>query len=220
MSTRPLPPQPVVADDPGPWSGILDVLQRRGVRPGRRRAEPPNGLMLMSPPQTTLALSGLDATFGIAGAGPVRTIAAAREPALALAADAQGRIEGVSQGVRRVWSLPDLRVIGEERPETDPAANLPGPVLLDDLADGDLPAATVLAPGGAVAAVPVVESARVSSLAIVRTDDRSVCRLIRWARCATWAPDGKILVVGGDWGLLALAHRDAEDEPSSLGPQR
>ena len=53
MSTRPLPPQPVVADDPGPWSGILDVLQRRGVRPGRRRAEPPNGLMLMPPPQQT-----------------------------------------------------------------------------------------------------------------------------------------------------------------------
>jgi hypothetical protein len=212
MSTRPLPPQPVVADDPGPWSGILDVLQRRGVRPGRRRAEPPNGLMLMPPPQqqTSVRLAGLDASLGIAGAGPVRTIAAAREPALALTTTADGNIAGVSQGVRRVWALPELRVVSETRPDDDPAADLPGPVLLSDITEGELPVTAVLAPGGAVAAVPVIESARVASLAIVRTDDRSVCRLIRWARCATWAPDGKILVVGGDWGLLALAHRDAQ----------
>jgi len=199
-----------VADDPGPWSGILDVLQRRGLRPGRRRAEPPNGLMLMRAPQTTATLSGLDATLGIAGAGPVRTIAAAREPAVALTVDAEGRVVGVSTGVRRVWSLPDLQLTGEERPATDPAAQLAEPVLLGDLAEGELPAAAVLAPGGAVAAVPVVESARVSSLAIVRTDDRSVCRLIRWARCGTWSADGKILVVGGDWGLLALEHHDTD----------
>lgn len=211
MSSRSLPPQPVVADDPGPWSGILDVLQRRGVRPGRRRAEPPNGLMLMPPPQTAVRLSGLDATLGIAGAGPVRTIAAAREPALALTTDAEGRIEGVSAGVRRVWSLPDLRLVSETRPETDPAADLPGPVLLGDLADGELPGVAVRAPGGTVAAVPVVESARVASLAIVRIDDHSICRVIRWARSATWSADGQILVIGGDWGLLALAHRDAQD---------
>lgn len=208
MSTRPLPPQPVVADDPGPWSGILDVLQRRGIRPGRRRAEPPNGLMLMPPPQTTVTLAGLDDSLGIAGAGAVRTIAAAREPALALTTTPDGAVEGVSPGVRRVWALPELRVVSESRPDTDPAADLPGPVLLGELAEGELPAAAVLAPGGTVAAVPVVESARVSSLAIVRVEDHAICRLIRWARCATWAPDGKILVVGGDWGLLALAHRD------------
>jgi len=209
MSTRPLPPQPVVADDPGPWSGILDVLQRRGVRPGRRRAEPPNGLMLMPPPQqTSVRLAGLDPSLGIAGAGPVRTIAAAREPALSLSTTPEGNVEGVSLGVRRVWSLPDLRVVSEARPEVDPAADLPGPVLLSDITEGELPPAAVLAPGGAVVAVPVIESARVSSLAIVRIEDRSVCRLIRWARSAAWAPDGKILVVGGDWGLLALAHRD------------
>jgi hypothetical protein len=210
MSTRPLPPQPVVADDPGPWSGILDVLQRRGVRPGRRRAEPPNGLMLMPAPQTTLTLSGLDAALGIAGAGPVRIIAAAREPVLALSADAEGQVVGVSPGVRRAWSLPELRLTSEMRPGADPVAELAPPVFLGDLAEGELPPAAVLAPGGAVAAVPVVESARVSSLAIVRTDDRSVCRLIRWARCGAWSGDGKILVIGGDWGLLALEHRDAE----------
>ena len=67
-----------------------------------------------------------------------------------------------------------------------------------------LPTDAVLAPGGTVAAVPVVESARVASIAVIRTSDRAVCRLIRWARCATWSPDGSIMVVGGDWGLLAL----------------
>ena len=210
MSTRPLPPQPVVAEDPGPWSGVLDVLQRRGVRPGRRRAEPPNGLMLMPAPQTTLTLSGLDAALGIAGAGPVRIIAAAREPVLALNADAEGQVVGVAPGVRRAWSLPELRLTSETRLGADPAAELAPPAFLGDLAEGELPPAAVLAPGGAVAAVPVVESARVSSLAIVRTDDRSVCRLIRWARCGTWSADGKILVIGGDWGLLALEHRRAE----------
>jgi len=167
-------------------------------------------MLMPAPQQTSVTLAGLDASLGIAGAGPVRTIAAAREPALALTATADGNVAGVTHGVRREWSLPDLRVISETRPEQDPAADLPAPVLLTDITEGDLPDAAVLAPGGAVAAVPVVESTRVSSLAIVRTDDRSVCRLIRWARCAAWSADGKILVVGGDWGLLAMAHRDAE----------
>ena len=208
MST--LPPQPVLADDPGPWSGILDVLQRRGVRPGRRRAEPPNGLMRMPAPQTTVTLSGLDATLGVAGAGPVRIVAAAREPALVLTAEADGSIAGASPGVRRVWSLPDLRLSVEDRIGNDAAVEAVTPVLLVDLSAGELPPQTVFAPGGTVAAVPVVESARVSSLAIVRTDDRSLCRLIRWARCGAWSADGKILVIGGEWGLLALAHHGVE----------
>ena len=210
MSTRPLPPQPVVADDPGPWSGILDVLQRRGVRPGRRRAEPPNGLMLM-PPRRSRQACGSPVWTRRSGSpvpGPSGPSRRHENPPCRSRTTPEGNVEGVSLGVRRVWSLPDLRVVSEARPEVDPAADLPGPVLLSDITEGELPPAAVLAPGGAVVAVPVVESARVSSLAIVRIEDRSVCRLIRWARSAAWAPDGKILVVGGDWGLLALAHRD------------
>jgi hypothetical protein len=162
--------------------------------------------MMMPPPQTRLELVGLVPELGIAGAARVRVVAAARQPALALSADDEGYVHGVSPMVRRAWALPDLRLVSEERPAEDPAADLPGAVFLGDLAEGDLPASAVLAPGGSVAAVPVVETARIYSLAIIRTDDRAVCRVIRWARCGAWAPDGKLLVIGGEWGLLALAH--------------
>jgi hypothetical protein len=208
MTTRPLPAPPVYPDDPGPWAGILEVLQRRGTGPGRRRAEPPNGLMLMPPPKTAANLVGLDAGLGIAGAGRVRTVAAAREPALGLQLLDDGRIEAVSAGVRRIWVVPGLTLVATERPEIDPAPGASVPLMLDDLAAGGIPDTALLAPGGTVAAVPVAESARVVSLAIVRTSDRGVCRLIRWVRAAAWSADGQTLVIGGDWGMLALEHRD------------
>ena len=63
--TRPL--VAVVPDDPGAWSGILDVLQRRGALPGRRRAEPANGLMISPPPRTALPLVGTQEGVAIAG---------------------------------------------------------------------------------------------------------------------------------------------------------
>jgi hypothetical protein len=213
MTTRPLPPPPVYPDDPGPWAGVLEVLQSRGTGPGRRRPEPPNGLMLMPPPKTAADLVGLDAGLGIAGAGPVRTVAAAREPALGLRLLEDGHIEAVATGVRRLWVVPGLALAGVERPEVDPAPPASLPVLLDDLAAGGIPDRALLAPGGTVAAVPVAESARVVSMAIVRTSDRGVCRLIRWVRAAAWSADGKTLVIGGDWGMLALEHRDEVPAP-------
>jgi hypothetical protein len=196
----------VIPEDPGPWSGILEVLQRRGTSPGRRRAEPPNGLMMAPPPRTSLTLAGLDASLGVAGAGPVTGVAAAREPAVALRVE-DGRLLGVSRMVRRTWSLPDLRVTAEERPPQDPAAGVHEPVPLDGLADGELPGFAGLAPGGAVALVPVIETPRYPGLVVLRVADRAVLRYIRWARCGAWTADGAQLAVGGDWGILLLEHR-------------
>ena len=206
MSTRSIPPQPGLPDDPGPWSGILDVLQRRGMRPGRRRAEPPNGLMIMPPPHTELELAGFDPSLGIAGTDRVKVISAAREPALGLTTLDGDRIQGIARLITRTWALSDLKLVGEDRSETDPAANLPPAAVLSDLADGELPASAVLAPGGQVAIVPVYETPRIYSLVILRTQDRGICRVIRWARAGTWSQDGKLLVIGGEWGLLALEH--------------
>ncbi|MCC6832300.1 MAG: hypothetical protein IT200_13215 [Thermoleophilia bacterium] len=209
MSTRPLQPPPVVPDDPGPWSGVLEVLQRRGGLPGRRRAEPPNGLMISPPPRTALTLAGLETGSSVAGTGPVRVVTGAREPALRLAT-VPGGVTGVSRMVRRTWAVPGLSVSAEERPQEDPAGGLEADALIDDLAQGDLPANAVRSPDGAYAAVGVVEPPRYNGLAIVRVADRAVVRFIRFARCGAWSEDGEILVVGGEWGLLALRHHVPE----------
>ena len=82
MSTRPLPPPEVLRDDPGPWSVVSSVFAQAG-RPGRRRAQPPTGLMLSPPPDIGRPLAGIDPGVRVAGLAPVTVIAAAREPALA-----------------------------------------------------------------------------------------------------------------------------------------
>lgn len=211
MSTRPLGARPVVPDDPGAWSGILDVLQRRGSLPGRRRAEPPNGLMISPPPRTALTLAGTQEGVEIAGVGVVRAAAAAREAALSLTLDDAGTsLGGVSKMVTRTWDLATLAVTQETHPDTDPAAGLPPDVWIDELADGDLPPAARVAPGGEFAAVPVVEPPRYRGVAIVRMSDRALVRYIRFARCGVWSPDGRRLVLGGEWGLLALDHHVPE----------
>lgn len=199
---------PFLPDDPGPWSGVLEVLQRRGGLPGRRRAEPPNGLMISPPPRTTLQQAGLESEPTVAGTGLVRVVAAVREPALELEAHPEG-VTGVSRMVRRVWSVPDLGLVREERPETDPAEHVGAGVFIDDLAQGDLPAAARLSADGAYAAVPVTEPPRYAGLVILRVGDRAVVRYIRFARCGAWAADGT-LVIGGEWGLLGLAAHVAE----------
>jgi hypothetical protein len=167
--------------------------------------------MMAPPPRTPLTLAGLDASLGVAGAGPVTGAAAAREPAVWLHVEG-GHLAGVSRMVRRTWSLPDLRVVSETRPEKDPAADVHEPAHLDDLGEGDLPHFAQIAPGGEVALVPVIEMPRYTGVAILRVADRSVLRYIRWARCGAWTDDGAHLAVGGDWGILLLAHREPETE--------
>ena len=94
MSTRPLAQPSFIPDDPGPWSDVLEVLQRRGVRPGHRRSEPPNGLMLTPPPRTILPIVGLDSGVPLAGVAPSRIIAAARQPALRISIGADATSSG------------------------------------------------------------------------------------------------------------------------------
>jgi len=203
VSTRPLPPPEVVPDDPGPWSVVSHVRQTFGHRPDMRRARTPTGLLIASPPDAGVPLAGLEPESALAGAGPIRLVAAAREPAWWLGIDDDGAmVAGLSPGVRRRWSLPDLRFHGEERPSEDPTAGLPPAVAVAGLASADLDGAA-LAPGGSIAALAVA-TGRTHALALVRVSDRGLVRWIAGARAGVWTPDGGTLVIGGDWGL-ALA---------------
>lgn len=205
MSTRPLPPPDFLRDDPGPWSVVSSVFSQAG-RPGRRRPQPPTGLMLSPPPEIGLALAGIDPASPVAGIGGITIVAAAREPALALAFDGDELIRGASPGVRRAWSVPDLTVVEEERPSEDPADAIPPQVHPAALADGELPGA-VADPTGAVVAAFTREG-RFDVLAILR-DDRSVVRWVRGVRAAAWSPDGARLALGGTWGVLLAQAREA-----------
>jgi hypothetical protein len=208
MSTRGIPAPTFVPDDPGPWSDVLEVMQRRAVSPGHRRAEPPNGLMLTPPPRTGLVLVGLDPEVSMAGIAPSRVVAAARHPALHIGIEPDGiTISGVSRMVRRTWALPGLTMVTETRPDADPAADLPAPTPLESLGEDDLPDSAIVAPGGTHAAVMVAEprpNGIAIGIAIVRVGDRGLVRYLRGARSAAWTPDGATFVIGGDWGLLAL----------------
>lgn len=200
MSTRPLPAPSVLAADPGPWSVVSSVFSQAG-RPGRRRPQPPMGLMLSPAPSTALTLTGLDPSSPVAGLGPVRVIAAAREPAFALVFDEQaGIFRGVSPFVVRAWSIPTLALHTEERPGEDPAAELPPPVSPDSLHEKDLPVLAV-APGGEFVAVHSREG-RSDVVAIIRISDGSLARWVRGARAAAWSPDGRHFALGGPWGVL------------------
>jgi hypothetical protein len=199
MSTRPLPPPPVLGDDPGPWSVVSSVFAKAG-RPGRRRPQPPVGLMLSPPPDVGAGLAGLDVASPVAGVGAIRVIAAAREPALALVFDGDATLRGVSAHVVRSWSIPDLAIASEERPGDDPTAHLPPALEPAALVGGDLaPIAT--APAGGVVAVHTREG-RSDVVALVREADRALVRWIRGARSAAWSPDGARLAIGGQWGVM------------------
>jgi hypothetical protein len=200
MSTRPLPAPAVLADDPGPWSVVSSVFSQAG-RPGRRRPQPPMGLMLSPAPETHLGLTGLDPASPLAGLGPMRVIAAAREPAFTLSFDADGvLVRGVSPYVVRAWAVPVLSLHTEERPGDDPTTELPPPVSPESLHEKDLPVVAT-APDGETVAVHSREG-RSDVIAIIRISDGSLARWVRGARAAAWSPDGRHFALGGPWGVL------------------
>lgn len=198
MSTRPLGPPPILADDPGPWSVISSTFTWHGG-PGRRRALPPMGLMISPAPEVGLPLAGLDPESPIAGAGSVKVIGAAREPALSLRFDGEV-LRGISPYVLRTWPLPDLVPAGEDRPGDDPAAELPPAIHPGALDAPDLPGA-VEAPGGEYLGVYTREP-RADVVAILRASDRAIIRWIRGARAVAWSPDGGRLALGNQWGII------------------
>lgn len=206
MSTRPLPPPDVIRDDPGPWSVISSVFSQAG-RPGKRRPLPPTGLMLSPPPDIGLGLAGIDPGSRVAGLGPIAAVAAAREPALELAFHEGTLLRGVSPGVVRVWSIPDLAKVEEDRPEHDPAGGLLPQVHPAALGEAELPG-SFTDPTGQVLAVFTREG-RFDVLALLRVSDRSVVRWVRGARSAAWSPDGGMLAIGGTWGVLLARSREA-----------
>ncbi len=198
MSTRPLGPPPILTTDPGPWAVVSSTFAWAGG-PGRRRQPPPIGLMLSPAPEGNHELAGLDPAATVAGAGPLRILAAAREPAHLLRFEGDV-LHGASPRVARRWAVPELTLLGEDRPEDDPAADAPAPILTVDLESADLPGA-VEAPGGEYLAVYVREP-RAEVIALVRAADRALVRWIRGARAAAWSADGRRLAIGGDWGVL------------------
>jgi hypothetical protein len=203
VSTRPLGPPAFIPDDPGPWA-VTSHTNHIASRPGRRRPIPPSGLMLSPPPSLDLPIVGIADQADLAAAGPIRVIAAAREPAHGLWFDAEGDVlRGVSPYVKRAWSLPDLALALEERPGDDPAADLP-PIEHGIVLAESLPPVIAEAPGGSLVAVTVREN-RYTVVAVVRPDDRKIVRWIRGARAAAWSADGKLFAIGGDWGVLLAA---------------
>lgn len=194
---RRTPPE-ILADDPGPWAVASSVFVYAGG-PGRRRRQPPLGLMISPAPAPGVPVGGLEAEPTVAGTGPVRVVAGTREPAHRLWFEGDV-LHGVSPYVRRTWSGTDLGLLSEDRPGGDLADEIPPAVHPDALDAGELPGA-VEAPGGAYLGV-FTREARHEVVAVLRASDRAVVRWIRGARSVAWSPEGDRLAIGAEWGLV------------------
>jgi hypothetical protein len=210
-----MPPPEVVPDDPGPWS-IMSQLRRqasRAARPDKRRKPPPHGLLLSRQPQVPVPTPGLQEDSSLAGAGPMRLVAAGREPAFKLWFEEEQRLlMGVSPLVYRAWSIPDMRAQPERRTGDDPTADLEPPLQLSELT-GELRGATI-SPNGELAAVAVRDGPSAIALALLRPDDRAIVRWIVGARAAAWTADGRMIAIGGEFGVLLGVPRAPAAGPS------
>ncbi len=154
---------------------------------------------MLAPAPTGHTLVGLDADATVAGVAPVRIVAGARQPAHSLRFDGE-TLHGVSPFVNRAWAVPDLTLLSEDRPGDDPAAGLPPAVHPGSLDEPELPGAAT-APGGEYLGVHTREP-RAEVIAIVRAGDRGLVRWIRGARAVAWSDDGRLMALGGEWGVI------------------
>ena len=206
MSTNRLRPDLIPAD-PGPWAIVSFAREAQGAQligRGGRRRQTSAALLSDFAPEIPLDRPGLDASLGVAGAGPIRLVAVSREGARSLWFEDDGAtLRGIHPRVIRRWSVPDLEVGTHDHPETDPAATLPPPVApaaLVEPVEGE-----VVAPGGRLSAAPV-KYGRLFGVAFIRLPERVLVRFVGGAACAAWTDDGQTLAIGGDWGvLLAVA---------------
>lgn len=202
-------PPPFIVDDPGSWAIVAQVQRAIGGQMGahHRRHTPMPGLLMLPQRHVPIERAGLDPEVATpVGAGRLRIAAALGDPADRLSFSDDGRtIFGESSRARRTWTLPSLTpgpVVAERR---DP---LPPPPEATALA-GDLGEAFIAVPGDRYGAA-IVRDGRLPAFAMFHhAEDPTARRLVRWitgVAAAAWSPDGRVLALAGDWGLLvALA---------------
>ncbi len=216
MSINRLRPD-LIPNDAGPWSIISFAREAQGAQligRGGRRRQTSAALLSDFAPDIPLDRPGLDESLGVAGGGLVRLIAMHREGARALYFEDDGAtLRGIHKKVIRRWSVPGLEVGTHEYPETDPAAVLPPAATPGALVDPVEPVdGEVFAPGGRLSATPV-KYGRLFGVAFIRLPERTLVRFIGGAACAAWTDDGRLLAVGGDWGVILA--EPAEESPSA-----
>jgi hypothetical protein len=202
MSTNRRRPD-LIPTDPGPWAIVSFAREAQGAQligRGGRRRQTSAALLSDAAPEIPLDRPGLDASLGVAGAGPLRLVAVSREGARSLWFEDDGAtLRGVHPRVIRRWSVSELEVGTHDYPEVDPAAALPPPVppaaLLEPVEN------EVVAPGGRVSAAPV-KYGRLFGVAFIRLPERVLVRFVGGAACAAWTADAQTLAIGGDWGVL------------------
>ena len=211
MSTRRNANVPAfIVDDPGSWGMIAQVQRAIGGQMGahHRRHVPIPGILMMPHRIVPIPVSGLSVTeSNPVGVGRLKVVAALSEPSDRLRFSDDGKtLFGESPRAKRSWTFPALTpapVVAEEQP---PVPVPPGlAVLAEDL--GDLP---IIAPGGDYAGM-IVRDGRLPAFAMLRLGDGPETReLVRWitgVTAAAWSPDGRILALAGDWGLLITVEK-------------
>lgn len=212
MSTHRLRPD-LIPDDAGAWSIVSFAREAQGAQligRGGRRRQTSAALLSDFAPEIPLDRPGLDASLGVAGAGPIRLIASHREGARCLYFEDGGRtLRGIHMKVLRRWSVPDLQPGPHDYPEADPAAALAPPAAPGDLFSAV--AGEVIAPGGRLSAAPV-KHGRLFGVAFLRLPERTLVRFIGGAACAAWTDDGQTLAFGGDWGVILARPADVDSD--------